>query len=193
MVHDLTNTLNTTQGLIKLQEKEKNAFYSETIVKQFNHMRNLLNRSIALANAGLIIEKRNQVNLNDLIDEIAKVSIPDTITWTHAILPVVHCDYEKIYQVFKNLFENAVVHANPNKIEVTCQDADRNYAIKIINDGELLSSDKVEHIFKRGYSTRGSTGLGLTIVEKIIKAHGWSIKVETTPDTTMFQIIIPKT
>ncbi|MCK5305435.1 MAG: HAMP domain-containing histidine kinase [Candidatus Heimdallarchaeota archaeon] len=51
----------------------------------------------------------------------------------------------------------------------------------------------IKKVFDRGYSTKkGSTGLGLSIVKKIIEGHGWTISIDTKKNRTNFRITIPK-
>ena len=55
-------------------------------------MSDLLTRSVELADAGLIIGERTEVNLNDIVDSISSKLIPEGITFVRDDLPSVKCD-----------------------------------------------------------------------------------------------------
>ena len=49
------------------------------------------------------------------------------------------------------------------------------------------------HLFKEGYSTGGSTGLGLYLVKKMMEVYGWTIQETGKPDKgAQFTITIPR-
>jgi two-component system sensor histidine kinase VanS len=112
--------------------------------------------------------------------------------FTNDNLPTVLCDKEKLAQVFKNIFENAIIHGQPHNIEIKVVKDDKNMIILINNDGIPIPPNIKVKIFDYGFTTlKGSMGLGLSIVRKIIEAHGWSITVQSYNETTSFQISIP--
>ena len=63
--------------------------------------------------------------------------------------------------------------------------------ILVTNDGEPIPPEIQKLIFDYGFSTQDSVGLGLSIVRKIIEAHGWDIFVESSEGGTSFHISIP--
>ncbi|MHA2317545.1 MAG: response regulator [Candidatus Hodarchaeales archaeon] len=190
IAHDISNCLFTIEGYTQLLDLE----YDEAsiIKRQVEYMKSLLTRSLTLADAGLVVELNNMVNLNDLVQSVAKMVIPKNISFIHDQLPEVLGDVEKLFQVFKNLFENALIHGKPKKIELKLlEDYDYNH-ILVINDGEPIPITFQEKIFDYGFTTISKNmGLGLSIVKKIIEAHGWYISVHSSQQKTYFQISIP--
>ncbi|MHA2233666.1 MAG: ATP-binding protein [Candidatus Hodarchaeales archaeon] len=96
----------------------------------------------------------------------------------------------KLAQVFQNLFENAVFHGEPQKIEIRRKDSEGTIQLLVINDGKSIPLELRDEIFRPGYTTKNGGGLGLTIVQKLVEAHGWAIHLDTSPETT-FRISIP--
>ena len=190
IAHDISNCLFTIEGYTQLLDLE----YDEAsiIKRQVEYMKSLLTRSLTLADAGLVVELNNMVNLHDLVQSVAKMVIPKNISFIHDQLPEVLGDVEKLFQVFKNLFENALIHGKPKKIELKLlEDHDFNH-ILVINDGEPIPIRIQEKIFDYGFTTISKNmGLGLSIVKKIIEAHGWYISVQSSQQKTYFQISIP--
>ncbi|MHA2330046.1 MAG: PAS domain S-box protein, partial [Candidatus Hodarchaeales archaeon] len=190
IAHDINNCLTAIEGYTSLLDSE----YDEThiISRQIEYMKKLLTRSLALADAGLTVEKKDLANLNNLVKRVALVTIPKNIVFSHDILPEVHCDEEKLFQVFKNIFENAVIHGKPQKIEVKLILEVDHLKLLIINDGITIPPEIQDKLFNYGFTTlKDSMGLGLSIIKKIIEAHGWNITVQSNTDKTTFQISIP--
>ncbi|MHA1169045.1 MAG: PAS domain S-box protein, partial [Candidatus Hodarchaeales archaeon] len=184
MTHDLRNNLNIIEGYAELLEEEYNKSHVDKIIKNARTMSRILNRSLELADAGLVIEKTDEVDLNLLVEEVADLTVPASIRFSHGKLPVISCDRNKMVQVFQNLLNNAVIHGKPGQIMIKARKRKKVCVISIINDGRKIPKKISERIFDQGYSTmKGSAGLGLTIVEKIIEAHNWRIKLQITPET----------
>lgn len=190
IAHDVSNCLTTIEGYTQLLDLE----YDEThiISKQIEYMKNLLIRSLMLADAGLAVDKTEVTDLNMLVRRISETTIPKEIEFSHDDLPTVLCDEEKLAQVFKNLFENAVIHGKPQKIEIGFTKNERLMTILINNDGQPIHENIKDKIFDYGFTTlKDSMGLGLSIVRKMVEAHGWNINLQSNDQNTSFQITIP--
>ncbi|MHA1851759.1 MAG: sensor histidine kinase, partial [Candidatus Thorarchaeota archaeon] len=106
-------------------------------------------------------------------------------------LPVVRADEMKVTQIFRNLFDNAVKHGQPSKIEVRLEERSGNYCIIVQNDGKEIPEVIRSKVFQKGFTTsRSGQGFGLTIVKRIVDAHDWTIQLSSTGKTT-FEILIP--
>ncbi len=188
--HDINNCLTTIEGYLGLLDLDYDA--TTIIDHQVNYMKALMSRSLTLADAGLLVEKNSIIDLNNLVERLAKVTIPKTIQFTYHDLPSIFCDEEKLAQVFKNLFENAVIHGKPSKIEVQGLIKEEEQLLLIMNDGDPIPEGIIDRIFDYGFTTsKDGMGLGLTIVKKIIEGHGWKLAVYSEPGRTIFQIAIP--
>lgn len=110
-------------------------------------------------------------------------------------------DPEQMDRVFQNLVSNAVQY-NPAGTKIMVHVAEQDTEIKIIfkDNGRGISKEIAKHIFRpfvradRARNSRtGGAGLGLAIVEKIITAHGGSIRLKTDLNCGCeFIILIPK-
>ncbi|MFX1507372.1 MAG: sensor histidine kinase, partial [Promethearchaeota archaeon] len=189
IAHDLNNCLTSIEGYTQLLDYEYDE--SHIISLQIEYMKDLLKRSLTLADAGLAVEKDADVDLNLLIERVASAVIPKTVSFTHDQLPTVHCDQGKLAQVFTNLLENAIIHGKPQSISISKMMSKTHLTILVTNDGEPIPPEIQKLIFDYGFSTQDSVGLGLSIVRKIVEAHGWDISVESDEDGTSFHISIP--
>lgn len=195
MGHDIRNCLSSIEGysdLLQKNEQEKDLVL-EKINNQTEYLRKLLNRSIELADAGQTVEKSEKVNLNKLVETIGAITIPQNIKLNHDPLVAVRADKEKLSQIFKNLFENAVIHGKPSQIDVTSKLLDNEISLSIENDGLQIEAKTVEEAFESTFTTKEKESIhGLTIVKKLVDAHGWKIRLSDKQEKACFEILIPK-
>lgn len=105
--------------------------------------------------------------------------------YSHVDKPLtIDCDHQRIRQVIDNLLENALRYTDaPGSITVRAF-RDRNNAIIIVDDtAPSPPADALPLLFNRFYRAEGSrsrkhggSGLGLSICEAIVTAHGGTIK-----------------
>lgn len=116
-----------------------------------------------------------------------------------------HCLVKSDHQLFTamvtNLVENAIKYSGESRqIEIVLTDKNGHVYLNVIDGGIGIRSEEKHRIFEKFYrvgneqtrKTKG-TGLGLYIVESIIKLHKGFISVEdNTPRGTKFTATIPK-
>jgi signal transduction histidine kinase len=115
-------------------------------------------------------------------------------------IPEVVFDKEAMEQVMHNLLDNACKYSgNSKNIEVSIITKDENVIVKVTDHGVGISKKDKGKIFDRFYrvgdeltqSVKGS-GIGLTIVRQIVKAHNGNILVESSPGKgSAFSVILP--
>jgi len=193
MSHDLKNIFHNMQGFIELTEDEKNLKHLTRLHGLIQESIELLDHSVMLADAGMIVEENlMDVNLDTLVNIIASSSIPDTIRYSQDRLPIVKADETKITQVFRNLFDNAVKHGQPNEIVVRLVEQEGMYHISVYNDGMEIPDKNRSKLFQRGFTTsKAGKGFGLAIARRIVEAHKWRINLKEGNVTT-FELLIPK-
>ncbi|MFW9797453.1 MAG: PAS domain S-box protein [Candidatus Thorarchaeota archaeon] len=179
MSHDLGNKMKNIRNLVKIAKNKPNEDILLRVDSIAQQSAELLQASADLADAGMIVEKRVSVDLNEVVREIAKTTIPDTISFHCDDLPIVQGSPEKIGQIFQNLFTNAVEHGKPSVIEVRRAELASGTNLVVTNDGVSIPDDIRSKIFKRGFTTKErGTGLGLSIVKKLVEAHGWRVSLD---------------
>jgi two-component system sensor kinase FixL len=109
-------------------------------------------------------------------------------------LPPLAFDPKQMHQVFLNLLKNAL-EAMPlgGEITIASRVREHNAEISIADTGEGMSPEVVDNIFQPYFTTKAKgTGLGLAICQSIVKEHGGSISVNSTPGGgTAFIIQLP--
>lgn len=106
----------------------------------------------------------------------------------------ISADAGQIRQALVNLIHNGL-EALTGEGRVTVSAADRSGALllTVSDTGPGLSEEQRAHLFTPGFTTKAhGSGLGLTIVERIVNDHGGSISVESkTASGTTFRIRLP--
>jgi len=109
-------------------------------------------------------------------------------------------DASALHQVVVNLLANARVHTPPGtSVEVRLKQTAKKTVLQVEDSGPGIPRDARKRLFERfarGDSSRarssGSTGLGLSIVDTIIKAHGGTVTLTSKPGKTVFNVSLPQ-
>ncbi|MGE0129830.1 MAG: sensor histidine kinase [Blastocatellales bacterium] len=141
-------------------------------------------------------------NINALLDEILDAAKPTLMargvelrTEMAEELPPVEADPDQLQQVFLNLINNSL-DAMPagGALSVSTKRSADDLIIELADTGEGIAKDQIELIFDPFFTTKRErgTGLGLTIVKRIIVQHGGKVEVESEPGRgTAFRIRLP--
>ena len=199
--HELRTPLTSIRGFAELHrqgavpEGEKTKELISRIEKESMRMGSLVEDLLMLAR---IDQSREivmaDVDLSTLIKEAvtsAQVAGPEHPI-TSDIAHDVHTqgDSDKIYQVVTNLLANARAHTPAGTaIHVATYSADDGTYVTVADKGPGLSAEDQQHIFERFYrvdtsrqrSSSDGSGLGLSIVDEVMKAHGGSVSVSSEP------------
>lgn len=114
-------------------------------------------------------------------------------------LPVIEGDYDKIKQAIINLLSNAIKYNRPGgQISLRSYLEGPNLVIEVEDTGIGISVENQERLFEKFYRVPGSenisfgTGLGLTVVKRIIEGHKGTIKANSIQgEGTIFKMTLP--
>ncbi|ELR98232.1 cell wall metabolism sensor histidine kinase WalK [Gloeocapsa sp. PCC 73106] len=108
----------------------------------------------------------------------------------------------RLIQVFMNLFDNSIKNSySHKKIQVIVKIIDNYLKIDVIDSGSGFSPQGLPYVFERLYRSdpsrsreSGGSGLGLNIVQQIMKAHGGDVKANNHPETggAWLQLTLPQ-
>jgi len=141
------------------------------------------------------------VNLNKTIEEVLQtLLIPEHITIkAQNNMPTLFGNTWRFKQVFQNLIQNAVKYCDKTqgRVEVGFTENEDMYQFFVKDNGIGINPNyfhKIFKIFTKLESTGSSSGIGLSIVEKIIKYYKGEIWVESKEGMgTVFYFTLPKT
>ena len=133
-------------------------------------------------------------SLNFMRQEITDRKIQLEFYWGEDV-PQVKGDASQLKQAFYNLARNAM-QAMPTggRLTVRCS-ADDNFVMLSVSDsGCGIKPENMQKIFRPFFTTKNAgTGLGLMIVERIVREHGGSLAVDSRENAgTTFTISLPR-
>ena len=115
-------------------------------------------------------------------------------------LPTVPIDPDALEQALLNLLTNAMKYSGAARtIELAVRSRDRHVIIDVTDHGLGISPDDHRRVFEKFYRAATpenrhipGTGLGLTLVEHIARAHGGSVELESAPGAgSRFSLVLP--
>jgi nitrogen fixation/metabolism regulation signal transduction histidine kinase len=140
------------------------------------------------------------LNLNDMFTRIKELH--EEILEEKKIRVSIECpqslhiqaDGKLIDQVLINLFKNAMEAVNgipAPKIRMSAQNTDNQTVIEVEDNGAGITDYAMQHMFVPFFTTKeGGSGIGLSLSKQIIRMHGGSIGVQSSPGKTLFTIKI---
>ena len=214
--HELKAPLNALEGYLRMmQEKQAGdriEDYSAPIdrsLQRIQGMRNLIMDLLDFTKIRLERkeEKIEEVNLSEIASGAIVTVQPYAIQMDVNIIldirsdVVIMADPGDIEIVFNNLISNAVKYNKTGgKAEITIDSSDNDAIIIVTDTGIGITKNDSENLFTefvriKNEKTRNisGSGLGLSIVKKVIELYHGTINVESTPDIgTVFTIRLPK-
>lgn len=159
----------------------------DMVAYKANHMQELINGILRYSIAANTEEEKELVNLNDLLNEIIRhLQIPANTEILIESLPIIYIERILILQVFQNLVGNSIKYMDKPKgwVKVGCLQLNGYYQFHVIDNARGIEKrhfEKIFDIFNKTNRVEGidSSGLGLSIVKKIIEAKGGKIWVES--------------
>ena len=160
----------------------------DLLTRRVERMHNLIDGVLQYSRVGRTKEEKVKVNLNDLVAEVIDtVAPPENIEIkVENELPVIECEETRIIQVFQNLLSNAVKYMDKpqGQIVIGCVEENGFWKFSVADSGPGIEEKHFERIF-RIFQTLlprdefESTGVGLTVVKKIVELYGGNIWVES--------------
>ncbi|ELY64428.1 HTR-like protein [Natrinema versiforme JCM 10478] len=173
--HDLRNPLNVAQGHLESAREERDSEHLEHVARAHERMAALVDDLLALSRAGARIGDVESVDLGATVDHCWQNVATANATVRTDIDRTVRADPTRLAQLLENLFRNAVEHGGD---EVSITVGERPDGFYVADDGRGIAEQEREEVFRDGYSTAAEgTGFGLSIVEQVADAHGWSVTV----------------
>ncbi|PJG50887.1 histidine kinase [Bradyrhizobium forestalis] len=219
VAHDLKNPLGVILGRTEmLKELISTGASMGGVVAQVDHIRDATKRlttmvdhliSDAMADAFDITIRREAVDVAALVKEVAEPNQPLAVNKQQAInviAPpniVTMCDTDRIREAIDNLISNAIKYSPiGGKIGVVVIHDGSDTIVRVSDDGAGLSPEDLGRLFGRfqrlsAKPTAGesSTGLGLSIVKRIIDMHGGEVTADSEGPGkgSTFTITLPAT
>lgn len=219
VAHDLKNPLGVILGRTEMLKELISTGASESgVVAQVDHIRDATKRlttmvdhliSDAMADAFDITIRREPVDVAALVKEVAEANQPLAVNKQQAISVaapvniVTMCDTDRIREAIDNLISNAIKYSPiGGKIDVAVSHEGGDTIVRVSDEGAGLSPEDLGRLFGRfqrlsAKPTAGesSTGLGLSIVKRIVDMHGGEVTADSDGPGkgSTFTITLPAT
>ncbi|GAB4391232.1 MAG: hypothetical protein Tsb005_00120 [Gammaproteobacteria bacterium] len=206
--HDLRAPLRGILNLTEWIEDECKPQLSETAHEYFDKLRNLVERMDNLINGILAYSRVNNqlslesVNIKHVIDEVIEFIAPPDNCQIHTNIHAGNLKVPLVQfkQVIANLLNNAIKYNDKTEIIITISvtQHDYYYEFAIQDNGPGIDPafhNRIFELFQTLHSRDEieSTGVGLTIVKKIIEQHGGEIWLDSKPGNgSIFSFTWPK-
>jgi two-component system phosphate regulon sensor histidine kinase PhoR len=196
--HELKTPLTAIKGfneLTAINNKDENIRkFIDSIARETDRMLSLIGDMLKLSELeNMQVSKSNSaaVSLAKIVSEVHETmsaAISDKgITFETTGDAVVTAGQEHIYELVKNLIENAVRYTNQNgRVSVTVENEKNNIRLIVSDNGIGIPPDEQIRIFERFYRVEksrsqknGGTGLGLSIVKHICALYDWKLSLKS--------------
>ena len=214
--HDLKTPITAIKGYVEgimdgvADTPEKMERYIRTIYNKANDMDNLINELTLYSkiDSNRIPYNFSTLSVNDYFDDCAsdlKIDIEsrgvkfDYLNYVNNDVKII-ADAEQLKRVINNIISNALKYMNKSQkqIHLRVKDVGDFVQVEIEDNGKGIGTKELPYIFERFYRTdasrnsaTGGSGIGLSIVKKIIEEHGgkiWATSKEGT-GTIMYFVI----
>jgi signal transduction histidine kinase len=149
-------------------------------------MDNLVKGILDYSTVNRIESEDSFIDFNSMLDEVLQtLLVPNNVTINiQDDLPSLYGNTWRFKQIFQNLIQNAIKYSDKDKglIEVGCKETTDHFEFFVKDNGIGIKSNYFDRIFKvftKLESTSSSSGIGLSIVKKIITYYEGAIWLES--------------
>jgi two-component system, NtrC family, nitrogen regulation sensor histidine kinase GlnL len=216
LAHEIKNPLAGIRGaaqLLKLGASPADAPLAQVIVDECDRIRRLVDQVEAFSDERETAKR--PVNIHRVLDRVRTLvaSAFSEVAFADAYdpsLPHALGDEDQLVQIFLNVVKNAAEAAlerGDERGEVLISTGYRSGSrvragrrgwrnapleVRIQDNGPGVAADLRHRLFDAFVTTKtGGMGLGLTLVAKLVDAHGGLIELESEPGRTVFHILLP--
>ena len=202
--HELKSPLTSIRMMLEMlhlkrvPSEERKAQYYSTMLDETEHLSHLIENILDFSR---IEDKRKvyhfaDLDLNDLLTKFIedfRKRLTDPGFKIHyespGMVPVIQGDKDALVQVFYNLVDNAIKYSGKSKkVDVKLAAANEGLLVYVRDYGMGISLKDQEKIFERFFRSDEShlrgvkgSGIGLTIVKRIIDTHKGNVTIESRP------------
>ena len=195
--HEFKTPLTSMQGSLELlqehdmSDEQRNRFISN-LQDDTERLKQLVNRLLEQARADVLQTSQQTCNLKAVLAELVSRYSDDSLR----LIVDADVDYNLnisaslLQSVFSNLFDNSLQH-NATSIKIATQLKDQRLKISLHDNGSGVSESNQQRIFTPFFTTRrekGGTGLGLGIIQSILKASKGEVFYKPSEQGALFII-----
>jgi len=176
--HDLRNPLNVVRGRADLARRaHPEDEHLKEIEPALDRMDEIIEETLTLAREGKSVDDVDDVDLAECARECwSRVDTADATLQVDGSTTV-RADRDRLSHVFENLFRNAVEHGGRDvTVRVDLLAGGNGFSVE--DDGVGIPEADFDRVRETGVtSSNDGTGFGLAIVDRIVEAHGWEMRI----------------
>ncbi len=197
--HDLKSPLVTITGFLGFLEKDAMSGNIEGVKSSVNRiagaakkMQSLLSDLLELSRIGRLMNPPEDIPFSDIVHEAVdqvrgRLDNIDAIVEIQRDFPIVHGDRIRLVEVVQNLLENSIKYSTPSvrlRIEIGMDEPnEKKFPVFYVRDNgvgiEPQFHERIFGLFNKLDTQSEGTGIGLSLVKRIIEVHNGRIWVES--------------
>lgn len=204
VAHEIKTPITAIKGFAEtlldgaINDRESAMRFLEIMKKHSERLNSLVSDLLTLSaiEQGEIKLEIAELNISELIDSLfaliekkaqakglyLKKIIPED-------MPLIRADRDKLFQILINLLDNAIKFTDFGGVTVGVERSGDRITLYVEDTGCGIEKKHLSRLGERFYRVDrsrsrelGGTGLGLAIVKHLVKAHGWEMDIESTPN-----------
>src|SRR5699024_8049113 len=187
LVHDLKTPLVTVEGLVSLIGMKLQS-ENGTLRTYFARVDNSLKKINDMISEILYENNKQELTVKELIEYVTshlnidnqliklKIDIDEN-------LPPIHVNKIRFSRAISNILENAISSFAEKKgfIHINVKKIDEGILFCVEDNGPGIKTEHLKDIWQPGFSTKDSSGIGLSFVKRVIENHQGNITVNSVP------------
>ena len=200
--HEFKTPLTSMQGSLELLEEhaesmpeEQRKRFISNLLDDTDRLKRLVNRLLEQARADALQTSSKSTHLLDMMEELQSRYADTALSLeydTTELAYEVRIAPSALQSVLGNLFDNSLQH-KATKVVISGKPYNDKLEIRVQDNGSGISESNMKRIFTPFFTTRresGGTGLGLGIIESILKASNGEIKNLQSEEGACFVITL---
>jgi two-component system phosphate regulon sensor histidine kinase PhoR len=201
--HEIKTPITAIQGFSEtllegaLDDKEHALKFIQTIKANSHRINSLVDDLMTISKIELGVAKidKSPIVFDDAAEAVMTVlrdkAVQKNLSLKTSILPdlgTISADRDRLIQILTNLVDNAIKFTETGGVTFGVAEENGKIFLFVEDTGIGIPANHLPRLGERFYRvdagrsrSMGGTGLGLAIVKHLIKAHGWDMRIESTP------------
>jgi signal transduction histidine kinase len=199
LVHDLKTPLSTIEGLSSLIKMRLQTISEISIDSYIDRMGGSIQKMNDMISEILYEDIKQPISPKELIEYVtshlilAEQSIEIDVNIEEDI-PSIYVNKIRFSRAISNILENAIASlaGKAGVIQVAVKKVGETIVFQFLDNGQGIEASHLQDIWEDGFSTKNSSGIGLSFVKAVVENHQGTIQVNSVPGSfTQVTITLP--